>query len=174
MLYVIAVPRLAPSVQEVLAHFRAVYEPERARLVAPHVTLVFGMAGFDPASFADFCRHAVVGHKSFPVAFEGHEISFDPVERLHKLALLCSDGKGSVISLHQALYAGEHRSQLRDDIAYRPHMTIAAHGSASALSDIDTSDIFGTPIHGVIDSLEVVQLSDGVLHSIARIPLGAG
>jgi len=53
-------------------------------------------------------------------------------------------------------------------------MTIAAHGSASALSDIDTSDIFGAPIHGVIDSLEVVQLSDGVLHSIASIPLGAG
>lgn len=173
MLYVIAIPKLAASVQEALAHFRALHEPERARLVAPHITLVFGVTGYAPHPFADFCRHAVGGQRSFPVEFEGHEITFDPVERVHKLTLLCSRGGDSAISLHRALYAGDHRSQLRPDIPYRPHITIAANADASALRAIDPSAICDLPIRSVIDSVEVVQLAAGDLRNVASISLQA-
>lgn len=171
MLYVIAVPRFAAPVQEAIARFRARHEPERARLVAPHVTLVFGLRGCDPDSFARFCRRAVGAQARFSVAFDGPDLSFDPVEKVYKLALACTRGHDRILSLHSALYDGPHRSRLRSDLAFRPHMTVATNVRGEALRDIDLAALGRLPISGTIDAVEVVELTATGLRRVARLDL---
>ena len=44
MIYVLAYPVFEPMSAERINAFRAKHEPDRAKLVPPHVTLVFGVA----------------------------------------------------------------------------------------------------------------------------------
>ena len=44
MIYVLAYPVFEPNSAERICAFRAEHEPERANLVPPHITLVFGAA----------------------------------------------------------------------------------------------------------------------------------
>jgi len=171
MLYVIAIPKFSPEAQDAIGRFRERHEPERARLVAPHITLVFGLRGYDPDAFVSFCRQTARPWKRFAVTFDDHETAFDPVEGTFKLTLACARGRDEIVALHQALYSGEHGGQRRSDLPFRPHMTVATNVRAEALSEIDMSELGPLPICGVVDAINVAELSAGRLADLARIAL---
>ena len=51
MIYALAYPVFDPSTARAIDAFRTAHEPERARLVAPHVTLVFGLTSISARDF---------------------------------------------------------------------------------------------------------------------------
>lgn len=171
MIYVLAYPEFERSVAESINRFRSAYEPERARLVPPHVTLVFGIRNAHPQEFLALCEHAADHVSEFAVDFTVGDIVYDPYEKTHKLLLLGSTGKSALIALHQQLYNGPHRAELNLDIPYRPHMTVATHEDRTIIERLDVAALGAFPIPGKIRSLEVVELVDNKLRPLRTVPL---
>lgn len=171
MIYVLAYPELPSRVSENIAVFRSSHEPDRARLVEPHITLVFGLRNIRDPDAVGFCEQTVSQLPGISIAFSNSRIDYDPFEEVHKLSLAISVGADRLIALHQSLYDGPHHSQLHPGIPYRPHMTVATNRNRSALEALDTAAIGAFPIAGRVSRLEVVKLAAGTLHTLAAFEL---
>lgn len=171
MIYVLAYLEFEPSIAESIHRFRSAHELERARLVPPHVTLVFGMRNTRPQDLLTLCEDVAGRVSELTVSFNEGGIVYDPFEKTHKLLLFCSTGKRRLIALHQQLYEGPHRAELNLDIPYRPHMTVATNKDRTIIERLDMAAIGDFPIAGTISALEVVELVDNTLQSFRTVPL---
>ncbi|MGB1215273.1 MAG: 2'-5' RNA ligase family protein [Pikeienuella sp.] len=153
--------------------FRCAHEPDRAKLVAPHITLVFGVQNSTPSEIAEHCERVARRTTMFCVEFSSWEIVYDPFEKTHKIFLVTSTGTDRVTALHQHLYDGPHRSEQRTDIPYKAHMTVATNVDRSVLEAVDVASLGRFPIKATIRSLEVVSLANGRLTVIGSFPLAA-
>lgn len=171
MLYVLAFPKFETTLTSSLARFRAKHEPERAQLVRPHITLVFGLSGVDSEAFADFCQDTLSVAKPVPLDFDRFTVEYDPFEEKHKLLLQCGCGYDEIVSLHQRLYSGPHSQQFDHGQPYRPHMTIATNRDRASIAQLDPSVIGELPIRGILDIIELVSLNGGELKTLKSFPL---
>ena len=172
MIYVLAYPEFRPSVAEGINWFRTAHEPERAKLVPAHITLVFGLRKAQPHEFLAFCEDVAKHASELSVEFTTSEIVYDPFEKAHKLFLLSSIGTCALTALHNQLYKGPHRAELNLNIPYRPHMTVATDEDRRIIELLDVSTIGTLPISGTISSLQVVERIDNRLHLLRTIQLG--
>ena len=173
MIYVLAVPQFEPNVAVKIDRFRSVYEPERAKLVPPHVTLVFGLRDVRPQDLLAHCEAMARPLPQLAVDFTVSEVVYDPFEDVHKLCLLSAGGAQALTHLHHQLYDGPHRSQFNADISYRPHMTVATHKDRATVERLDVAELGVFPISGTIKAIEVFELVENALRSLGSIPLGA-
>ncbi len=171
MIYVLAYPRFDAAVMQSLDAFRGKHEPARARLVAPHITLVFGVRTTSAEDIAALCAQVARQTKAIATEFASAEISYDPFEKTHKISLLCSKGADLLTALHRKLYEGPHLHEFDPEMPYRPHMTIGASVERSKLHVADTASIGTFPITANIDDLAVVRLINGELQTISTIKL---
>jgi 2'-5' RNA ligase len=171
MIYVLAYPKFEPSVEEHITRFRVTHEPERAELVPPHITLVFGLRDVQPLEFITFCEKVAERVPAVAVDFSATEIIQDTFEMTHKLLLLISNGKNTLIALHEHLYDGPHRSEKHSATPYRPHMTIATNTDRTKLERLNGAEIGAYPISGMVHALEVVEFVEKELRSLRTIPL---
>ncbi|MEM1302645.1 MAG: 2'-5' RNA ligase family protein, partial [Pseudomonadota bacterium] len=112
VIYVLAYPVFDPETAERLHAFRVRHEPDRAKLVAPHITLVFGVADAHLGALSDLLDTVSAQAQPVQVIFDRYVIEFDPFEGKHKLFLLCGAGSQRITALHTGLYDGDHRSEL--------------------------------------------------------------
>lgn len=103
MIYVLAYPAFAPHIADRINAFRTQHEPKRAKLVPPHITLVFGVADAYLQIVSDLLDVATGQVNAFPVGFGSSIIEFDSFEKKHKLFLLCDEGRERIAVLQAAL-----------------------------------------------------------------------
>lgn len=173
MIYVLAYPKFEADILRSILTFRSAHEPDRAGLVAPHITLVFGVQNSTPSEIAKHCELVATRTTTISVEFPSWEIVYDPFEKTHKIFLVTSTGTDRVTALHQQLYDGPHRSELHPDMPYKSHMTVATNVDRSVLEAVDVASIGTFPMKATIRSLEVVSLTDSRLSVIGSIPLVA-
>lgn len=174
MIYVLAFPEFAPQVAQKIDKFRARHEPDRAQLVDPHVTLVFGVAVHHKECLKNLCATIAQDTHAFRVSFDRFEARYDPFEQKHKIFLICGDGAQTVTALHKDLYDGPHQSELYQDHPYEPHMTVATHPDRAHIDGLDKTDIQQElPITGTIRAIELVELSNGALTTLETYSLKA-
>lgn len=171
MIYVLTYPEFETGVADRIARFRSEHEPDRAELVPPHVTLVFGLRTVQRSKFLSLCERVAERVPEFVAEFSTYEVTHDPFEKAYKLLLLASTGGQTLRELHEQLYDGPHQEELHPDHPYRPHMTVATNGEQSAVSKLDPSEIGAFPIAGTVRSLEIVELAGKQLHTLHTIPL---
>tara|TARA_A100000171_G_scaffold44001_1_gene46437 strand:- start:355 stop:834 length:480 start_codon:yes stop_codon:yes gene_type:complete len=117
--------------------FRTENEPARAELVPPHVTLVFGLMNIRPHEFLERCEAVANKSSQFEVSFVSEEITHDPFEKTYKLLLVSSTGSSQLAALHDQLYERAQRAERKDDIPYRPHMTVATNPDRAIIERLD-------------------------------------
>lgn len=171
MIYVLGYPEFEPRLAWQLDRFRSVHEPERAKLVPPHITLVFGLKRADPKDVLTICERVSRKIPEFSIELAHSEVVYDPFEKTHKLILVCGQGKERLTALHNQLYEGPHRTELQLEIPYQPHMTVATHANRSVVEQLDAADIGPLPISGTITALHLVELVDGKLNALAKASL---
>jgi 2'-5' RNA ligase len=82
------------------------------------------------------------------------------------------EGHSQLIDLHDRLYTGLLSLELRLDIPYTPHITIAMNDSAQHCQSLaDSLNAREIAIHGTIDALQVVGFESHVITPIERIEL---
>lgn len=172
MIYVLAYPTIDPDVSRSLAGFREGHEPERAGLVAPHVTLDFGLRATSSEAILRHCAEVALETAAIFVEFSRREVTFDRFEKMHKVFFVSDLGEDAHIALHWQLHDGPHRTERNADVPYRPHMTVATNADRAHIEEVDTAPIGAVPIKATIGGIEVVRLTDGTLSSIASVPFG--
>ena len=171
MNYVLTYPIFDPTTAERIARFRSAHEPERARLVPPHITLVFGLDSQHAPTLAKRCSRLAEQNSAFSVTLTRSEIIFDPFEKAHKLFLICSGGADRLTGLHDCLYKGALQTFLDPDHPFRPHMTVATQQTRQGVENIDHQDLGPLPITARIAALNLVKRVDNTLLPIATFPL---
>ena len=174
MLYVLTYPVLAKPDDERIEAYRRTYEPERARLVRAHITLVFGVRTIETNDLASRVAAFVTKKPAFQVMFDRAEETESP-GGLHNVFLLAGQGALALENMHQELYAGSLGSELLPNLPFRAHMTVATAASADFIQPA-TTDVpkLGLPIRGVINALNVVSMENGTLTDIGRFQLKSG
>lgn len=171
MLYVVAFPQFEPATARRIDAFRAQHEPARARLVAPHLTLMFGVRTTSAQFICALCDQVAQDVPAFDIAFTQSEIVHDPVEGAYKCVLVAGSGYERATALHHRMYAGPHRAELDPRIPYRAHMTVATNDMRDKLAEIDAADLGALPIRSTVDAMHVVRLSEGTLETLCSVPL---
>jgi 2'-5' RNA ligase len=171
VIYVLAYPRFDPDAATRIARFRLTNEPSRARLVAPHITLVFGVGPTHAADLIARSRDLAAQTRSFKIAFASAERIHDPFENAHKLFLICDTGAGTLTGLHNDLYAGLLRQELDPNHPFRPHMTVASHSDRAEIDRLDPGILGPLPITARITALDIVKVTNGTLETLATVPL---
>ena len=166
MIYVLAYPKFSEQISQRLDDFRSVHEPERARLVAPHLTLVFGVEQKFAEDVVDLCEQVAATTTSISLAFSKSEISYDPFEKVNKISLVCWKGADLITDLHERFYQGLHQNAQRSDVIYRPHMTVGTNFDISKLENVDVSTIGAFPIEAECNRLSIVELNGNELQAI--------
>lgn len=171
MIYVLAYPQFEPHCSERIDTFRAKHEPQRAELVPPHVTLVFGVDDAHLNNLTKLVETASTRTPEFRVEFSDSKNEFDPFEQKYKIFLLCGEGSGALTSLHTQLYDGEHRAELSPEHPFRPHMTIASYAERADIEKVSTDSLGSLPIFGKVRSLVLVRFANGRLTTLKSAPL---
>lgn len=139
--YIVAFPAFAAADRARIAAIRERHDRLAAKL-APHVTLVFATEVLDPSSLA---RHAAAIDRPAPFTcvFRRTRVEHDPFSGEYCVFLVADEGAREIRELHDALYTGPLAGELRTDLAYHPHVTIARCASeaeartvAASLGDI--------------------------------------
>ena len=171
-LAVVAYPRLDEADRQRIEAFRSKHDPQAARL-GVHFTLVFPFDG-SPAGIGPEVVRVAGSTPPIPFAIDRVEVVPDALEDRNLVLLVPADGREPIVGLHDRLYSGTLERHLRLDIPFVPHMTVgAAPNSQSARVVAEELEAgFRRPMRGVLDRLDVVDVSKPRVCSIARFALG--
>lgn len=171
MIYVLAYPVFDQISAELIRTFREKHEPQRAKLVPPHITLVFGLANEHLQTVSGLVDCASRQFSAIPIAFDSHVKEFDPFEKKYKIFLHCSEGSAAITLLHNKLYEGPHRSELSSSHPFKPHMTIGSHDTQTDIDQVDVCAVGQFPIQASVSSLVLVQLEEERLTTLKTVSL---
>jgi 2'-5' RNA ligase len=173
MLYVLCRPLLGDALDRIEA-FRRVHEPERAKLVPAHITLVFGVTSVSADELMTLASEAVADTGPFAVSLAHAETFEDPASGEHKLILMVDRGADRLTQLHERLYAGMVVTERRAAIPFRPHITVATSRCRDVIcaAHLEVGQVL--PVHGCIETLSVVALRAGAITPIADLRFGRG
>lgn len=170
MIYVLTYPEFEPSCAGKIRDFRAKHEPERAELVPPHITLVFGVKDKHLSTITELAETVSGQIRAFAIVFDGYTVAFDPFEQKYKIFLICGEGSRTVSAVHNQLYDGEHRAELSSTHPFRPHMTIATYDERVEIERVNVSDAGELPVCGKLRALQIVRFSNGKLSTLKSVP----
>ena len=166
-------PEFTPEVRAMIVGYRMAYEPARAKMVAPHVTLVFGVKQITEPALVELCEDVARRHEAFDVLFAGTRFEPDVLDGTFKGYLDIGVGAQEVRELHHALYQGPHASEYHRDIEFVPHMTIATvQSEVEMLVAKRTVGRIPVPVFAPVRALSVERLTGGRLTRLAKISLG--
>jgi len=140
--------------------------------VDPHFTLVFPTVGTAARHFITEVELRSEGFQAFDFNLRCATLNRDAFAPMCHTLLVPDEGNSNIVRLHDRLYAGMLRPQLRLDIDFIPHVGIANDPAAQrvkAWADHWNAEPF--TLSGRIDALEVITYRHPVVRTIATIPL---
>lgn len=146
-----------PEVDERVARLREKYDPQ-ARLIRPHVTLMFPV----PESVGEgvlvaHLEGVLGGRRAFPVRLRGLEKSWDDY-----LFLLVEGGRAEVVRLHEEIYTGPLAGYRNQGAEFVPHLTLGVfRGDEGAFARAwEEAGRLNLDYRGVLDGLHLVKVND--------------
>src|SRR6185437_8402610 len=137
---------------------RARFDPQHGR-IAPHVTLVFGTERLDVESLSEHAATVTRGHPPFECEFLSTAVVRSGPGDASHVFLVPREGYGEIDRLHDALYGGPLAPDLRQDIPFLPHVTVAQLGSEEQAREVAASIDLGHGLRARVDRLDVLAVS---------------
>jgi 2'-5' RNA ligase len=156
-LLVLAYPQIEKKDFEWIQSFRAKHDGRYYNLFNPHFTSVFPV--FD-VSEADFIKHVEMISKKFNEFYfvlRCAQIVKDSFSDYTDVLLIPEEGHRIFVKLHDAFYTNLLEPQLRLDIPFIPHMTIANNLDAVKCKKLaDEINSKNIEIVGAVNKLDIV------------------
>jgi 2'-5' RNA ligase len=154
---------------ERIEDFRQRHDP-MASLVPAHLALVFPFATAQSALQVETHVQRVVSRHP-PIA-----IAFRPVRVFANefVFLMATRGAAAVVELHDRLYTRSLRPQLRTDLGYEPHITLARNAELARVEAAyaEAQELFGGEVSGVLRAVTVLAVGqDGRIERLKDIAL---
>lgn len=169
-LYTLAYPELTAEASAFVDRLRAAHDPQHG-IVAAHFTLLFACSAVDEVPYTEHVQE--VARSAAPIAFDCRRSMSGTDGTATRVYLVPDQGFDAIAQLHDALYGGIMAAQRRHDIAYLPHITVAAkprRGDAEALCE--RLNRGGLQIAGQLRRLTVGTLQDGMFKDLSQHALG--
>jgi 2'-5' RNA ligase len=169
-LAIVGFPDLDADDRHWIESFRAVHDPQAARL-SVHFTLVFPLE----ARLEDLEAEAVaVADVTAPIDFEIQraDVVVDRLGQGSHIFLVPDEGAANIVALHERLYSGVLKPQRRNDVPYLPHLTVGlAADTLGALELAASLDIGARLVRGQLGALDIVDVSAPRVRSVGTYPL---
>jgi hypothetical protein len=140
--------------------------------VDPHFTLVFPVVGVAARHFVTEVELRSEGFHAFDFHLRCATVNKDAFAPMYYILLVPDEGCSNIVRLHDRLYAGMLRPQLRLDIDFIPHVGIANDPDArrvKAWADLWNAEPFA--LSGTIHRPDVITYRHPEVRTIATIPL---
>ena len=150
---------------------RAKHDPQAHRIDA-HFTLVFPVA-VALAALSD--EVAGIIEELSPISFTVRAALAHPDAAADggHVFLVPEEGRMDITRLHERLYEGILKPHLRLDIPFVPHMTVGAHPDMRYCEAVgDELTAARRVMTGVLDAVDVLELTSGAVASRARLGFG--
>lgn len=141
-------------------------------VVDPHFTLVFPVVQLPLAAFVAHVRTQTEGQGAIAFALRCATVVQDVLSDDAHVFLVPDEGNSAIIKLHDNLYTGVLRPELRLDIPYIPHIGVATTTditACKALADRLNEQHFC--VHGVIDRLDIVRYEHNRVETLDQVML---
>jgi 2'-5' RNA ligase len=147
------------------------FDPQHGR-IAPHITLVFATERLDVPSLSAHAGAVVSGHSPFECVFRATAVVRGALGGASYVLLVPREGYAEIERLHGALYTGALAPDLRQDIPFVPHITIAQTESEDFARKIAASLDLGLGLRARVDRLDVLVASADAIVSAHTVALG--
>lgn len=156
MKYVIlAYPKLSKSDYDWIQEIRKAND-RQFEAVEPHFTIVFPTVKLSETEIIEHVESQPNNIESFAFALTKAVVEENIYPKYFQVHLIATEEIKEVVALHDLFYVGALASELRSDIAYVPHVTIASHEDKAVMQKLaDEMNAKGVNIRGNIDTITV-------------------
>ncbi len=168
-LLIVAPLEAAPADLRRLEAIRRRHDPQHG-LIAAHVTLVFGFETPDAEAAAAHLAEIAAGQGAIALRLATFVAVPDAVGS-HVFAVP-DQGRAEIEHLHDRLYAGPLAGQRRTDIAFIPHVTVAAREHQDEAEDL-VRELGRIGLAGRLTRLDLIAFDGRQVTTLESVPLSA-
>ena len=170
-LHVVAYPQFSQADYELIQACRKEHNSLYS-IIEPHFTLVFSVPDMEAADFIGEVRKRAAGLGPIDFTFRCAIITPDAISGYYDAFLVPDEGFSKVVRLHDSLYSGLLAPHHRLDIAYTPHLSIAASPYVHKIKKIvDSWNEKEFAIKGTISTLDIINYENRVISTIEKVVL---
>jgi 2'-5' RNA ligase superfamily len=142
------------------------------RAIHPHFTLVFPIIEIDRATLVSHTKESIQGIQPFDFALRCAVLGNDAFSKYTHVFLVPDEGYSNIVKLHDRLYIGIIAAELRLDIPFIPHISIAnsldPHHCKQLVDRLNSQQF---EIRGRIDRLDVISNQGDLVETIKSVNL---
>jgi len=169
---VIAYPKISQTNFDWIEIIRQEYDLLRYSVVKPHITFVFPSNKIDQAMLIQHVQAVANRFKAIPIKLDLAKVVEDDSKTYSHAFLVPSLGYDQITQLHDLLYTGALKSELRLDIPFIPHLGIGNNPDKTAMQTlVDKINNGKVSIYGTIDELTVAEHDASNLVDIIKVAL---
>jgi 2'-5' RNA ligase len=170
-LLIVAPLEAAPADLRRIEMIRRRHDPQHA-LIPAHVTLVFPFEAPDADAVARHMASVAAGQGAIAVRLSAFLAVRDATAGRSHVFLVPDQGRAEVEDLHDLLYSGPLAGALRSDIAFIPHVTVAARDHQDEAEDL-ARELGRVGVAGRLSQLQLVAFDGSAASVLARADLQA-
>lgn len=141
-------------------------------VVEPHFTLVFPVFNLEQETFIQHVSQVTQDIPAFDFVLRCAVLGDDAFSDYVHVFLVPDEGYSSVVRLHDRLYTGVLKQELRLDIPFIPHIGLANSLDAQTCKRlVDELNAEPFEITGRVEILDVIWYEDDKVSTIAQIDL---
>ena len=171
-LLVLGYPKLKAEDFEWIQNIRLKYDSRFYNVVNPHFTIVFPVFNLLQNEFTEDIIKNTSDIKKIEFFLRCAVIVKDSFSDYTDIFLVPDEGYSNIVKLHDKLYSGILKNELRVDIPFIPHIGVGGFTnpveSKAAADDLNKSNFL---IEGIIDKLDIVNYNYPEVESIKEIQL---
>jgi 2'-5' RNA ligase len=165
-----------PSISDVnrtlIQAIREQHDPNYA-IVAPHFTLVFPLVDQERALLSEHLHRILQGQEQISFVLRCALVVKDVTGDSTHTFLVPDEGFSDLVKLHDHLYTGFLAEQLRLDIPFIPHITVASSRQPEVCKRVaDEINSQNISIRGTIRTVALVEYANNRVMTLEQIALG--
>jgi 2'-5' RNA ligase len=170
-LLAISYPSISDADRQWIQQIRQQHDPNYA-VVDPHFTLIFPTFERAPAAFCEHVRTQTQEQPPIAIALRCALVVKDALSDATHTFLVPDQGFSDLVKLHDRLYTHFLADQLRLDIPFIPHITVATSLDAAVCKriagEINQQNL---AISGWIRTLDLVEFSNRTVATLEQVTL---
>jgi len=169
---VIAYPDISQNDFDWIQEIRQKNDSVMYEVVKPHVTFIFPTNMFDENTLAEHIKMKIAGTNPIKVKFDSTKVVEDDSRSYFHTFLIPSKGFSEITNLHDILYTGKLKDELRVDIPFIPHVGIGTNVYEKPMLELsERIDNEHISIEGTLNCLSIAKYENNKVTDIVKIPL---
>jgi len=171
-LLVIAYPEFQKKDFDLIQSWRTRYDRDFLDVISPHFTFVFPLENIDFSTLKNHVQKKAESYLKIRLVINRAKAHKNKIDKDSFLFLVPKVGYDDIVRLHDQLYTGILKKELRKDLPYIPHITIGLFDKdtrcGKAAEKINKSNF---SINAQLSALSIIEYKNRHFEMLTRINL---